>query len=271
MVIRYRRTRASCWSVRLGAASVMRTGWLRGCRLADWLEATGVLPWTGRGMAAVVGGARPRSPGSAAHRATRWCTMQATAAALPEAPVSCSRAVGGGLGGLGRLLHRLLVAAYLRQRLRAGDVGDRAAGALLAVLPCPLAPSGRRDPALLPQQGQEDLRLLRPAAGQAAEAAQQGPAVRDVGPHGLGPPVVLLDQETGELLGAGGHRAGVPVQRRRALEVPQQHRGIAIGELGGRQAVDAHPLRQQARRPEGAPSGTAGPAACRSAARGGRG
>src|SRR4051794_17443019 len=222
----------------------MRTGWLR----SYWLEATEALPWTGRGKGG--GGrlsvVRPAlgAPGSAAHRATRSCPTQAPGTPLRQALRS---RLARRLGLLGGLLRLLLEGAHLGQRRRAGDVRDRSPGALLAVLPRRLPPARRRDAVLLAEQRQEDLRLLRTEAGQLAQPAEQCGAVRDVGPYRIRAAVVALDQQAGELLGPGGHRARVTVQRRWSLEVPLQHLRVALRQLRGGQGLDAEPVGQQPR------------------------
>ena len=66
-----------------------------------------------------------------------------------------------------------------------GDVGDRAARALQAVVAGRLPPAGRGDAVLLAEQREEDLRLLRAEARQLAQPAQQRGAVRGVGPQVL--------------------------------------------------------------------------------------
>ena len=67
------------------------------------------------------------------------------------------------------------------QRLRAGDVGDRA-GHVVAEAPGGLPPARRRDALRLAEDGDEDPRLLVAVAGQGAQPAVQLGAVGDAGP-----------------------------------------------------------------------------------------
>ena len=215
-------------------------------------------------LAGSAGAMRPPAPTrSAPHRATGIGRD-----ARAPAPLRSARR----LRGLGGLLLLLLERPHLGQRLRPGDVGDRAPRALEAVVAGGLAPARRGDAVLLAEQGEEDLRLLRAEAGQLAQPLQQGRAVGGVGPEVLRPPVVALDQQPAQLLGPAGHRAGVAVQGRRPLEDADERLGVVRGEVRGREA-----RRRRAGRPAGAatrrraPSGTAGRAASRSAGRAGRG
>src|SRR5918993_5802552 len=146
----------------------------------------------------------------------------------------------------------LLEPADLRQRLGPRDVGDRPPRAVHPVVAGRLAPAGRCDSVLLAEQGHEDLRLLRAEAWQLADPLQQGGAVRGVGPQVVGATVVALHQQAAELLRPAGHRSGVAVQGRRALEDAGELVSVRPGQLGGVEAVDAETVGQQPRCAEGA-------------------
>src|SRR5688500_113533 len=121
----------------------------------------------------------------------------------------------GGSLGLGLLL--LLPGAHPVERLPRVDVGHREATPV-AELAGRLLPAGRLDPDPLGQQGHEDLGLVPPEAGQGEQAAQQVVAVGRLGPDGVGPTVVVLDDRRAHGLGALGEGLGEAVQGGRALE-----------------------------------------------------
>src|SRR3954451_18226264 len=97
-----------------------------------------------------------------------WCHRGRPDARAPRALIP------GRLSGcLGCLLLLLLEGPHLGERPGPGDVGDRSPRALLPVVPGGLPPAGRGDPVLLPEEGEEDLRLLRAEARQLPQPPQQ--------------------------------------------------------------------------------------------------
>jgi len=137
--------------------------------------------------------------------------------------------------------------------MRGGDVGDAAQRSVLAVRPGCLAPAVRCDTALLAEQRQEDLGLLRAEPRQRLEPAQHlaavgGPVLRAF-PDGLGASAVVLDERPAQLLHPLRHRAGEAVHRRG----PRDERGellrVGLGDPGGVQVTE--PVLQDRRAAEG--------------------
>lgn len=144
----------------------------------------------------------------------------------------------GRSGPVGSRLHRALVLAHLRERLRRDDVGDGTERALFSVGRRCLAPPIAGEAVLLPEEGEEDLGLLVAEAREGLQTPEHRGAV-GIAPQGGRVASPVVDERLAERLDARGHRSREPVHRGGLPEDRDELVGVGSGQRGRIEVVPA--------------------------------